>query len=69
VAKGVPHYLKDGTLHKGGLHKMPNGELHSGAAHTDKSKKLFHKKELPKSVQLKIKEKPSGKKRVTKKSK
>lgn len=48
---------------------MANGQLHSGAAHTDKSKRLFHKKELPKSVQLKIKEKPSGKKRVTKKSK
>ena len=23
--KGVNHYLKDGTKHKGGMHKMPDG--------------------------------------------
>lgn len=69
VAKGVPHYFRDGTLHRGGLHKMANGQLHSGAKHTDKSKRLFHKEELPKSVQSKIKERLSDKKRVTKKSK
>ena len=31
--KGVPHYFKDGTKHKGGTHKMPNGDLHSGKTH------------------------------------
>ncbi len=25
--KGVKHYKKDGTEHKGSSHKMPNGEL------------------------------------------
>jgi hypothetical protein len=25
MAKGVPHYFKDGTEHKGGTHKMPDG--------------------------------------------
>lgn len=42
MAKGVAHYFRDGTRHKGGMHKMPNGELHSGARHTMSSKKLFH---------------------------
>ena len=27
--KGVKHYKKDGTEHKGSSHKMPNGELHT----------------------------------------
>ena len=27
--KGVKHYKRDGTLHKGSSHKMPNGDLHS----------------------------------------
>ena len=44
--KGVNHYKKDGTLHKGGTHKMGDGVLHSGATHTAKSVKLFHYKEL-----------------------
>jgi hypothetical protein len=26
MAKGVPHYFRDGTVHKGGTHKMPNGQ-------------------------------------------
>ena len=29
MPKGVKHYFKDGTEHKGGMHKMPNGEMHS----------------------------------------
>jgi hypothetical protein len=36
MAKGVPHYFRDGREHKGGVHKMPDG------------------KELPKTVQEKI---------------
>ena len=40
--KGVPHYLKDGTLYKGDSHKMPNGEVHTGKEHNEDSEKLFH---------------------------
>jgi hypothetical protein len=47
MAKGVGHYLKDGTKHTGGIHKMPNGDLHSGDKHTDSSKKLYHYANLP----------------------
>jgi hypothetical protein len=39
--KGVNHYKKDGTVHKGGTHKMPDGSLHSGKSHgalSDKAK-------------------------------
>lgn len=54
--KGVPHYLKDGTLHKGGSHKMPNGEVHSGKTHTKDSQKLFHFDDLSKEAQKKAKE-------------
>lgn len=46
VAKGVPHYFKDGTKHKGSYHKMPDGSLHSNAKHTKTSKPLFHFKDL-----------------------
>lgn len=70
--KGVPHYLKDGTIHKGGSHKMPNGEVHTGKTHSDKSQKLFHfeelsdsakkkprsPKELPKKLRRKLQRKP-----------
>ena len=42
MSKGVAHYFRDGTRHKGGSHKMPNGEVHSGARHTASSKKLYH---------------------------
>ena len=44
--KGVKHYFRDGTEHKGGSHKMPNGETHSGKTHGKTSKKLFHFKNL-----------------------
>ena len=53
--KGVNHYKKDGTLHKGGTHKMADGSLHSGAKHTSKSVKLFHYGELTKKAQQKAK--------------
>lgn len=56
MAKGVPHYTKDGSVHTGDYHKMPDGSLHSGKKHTKSSKPLFHMNELPKSVQTKIKQ-------------
>ena len=51
--KGVNHYLKDGTKHKGGMHKMPDGTPHTGKSHTSKSVKLFHYGELSKKSQMK----------------
>ena len=51
--KGVKHYKKDGTEHKGTMHKMDNGTLHSNLTHTKTSVKLFHLKELSKKAQLK----------------
>ena len=53
MAKGVKHYTKDGTPHKGGSHKMPDGTLHSGAKHTKSSQKLFHYGALSKAAQAK----------------
>ena len=57
MAKGVPHYFKDGTKHTGGMHKMPNGEMHSGARHTNSSKKLFHLADLSATAKKKAKSK------------
>ena len=62
--KGVKHYKKDGTEHKGGTHKMPDGSLHTGKAHSKTTVKLFHYKDLSK----KAKAKADGTKKVTKKS-
>ena len=42
MAKGVNHYLKDGTVWRGGMHEMPNGDLHTNIKHTKTSKPLFH---------------------------
>ena len=53
MAKGVPHYFKDGTQHTGGTHKMPDGTVHSGASHRASSKKLFHLDELSKTAREK----------------
>tara|TARA_R110002020_G_scaffold113806_3_gene261817 strand:+ start:2369 stop:2548 length:180 start_codon:yes stop_codon:yes gene_type:complete len=53
--KGVNHYKKDGTLHKGGTHKMSDGTLHSGARHTNSSVKLFHYGELSNKSKTKAK--------------
>jgi|TARA_R100001509_G_scaffold59164_1_gene32628 hypothetical protein len=53
MAKGVKHYFRDGTEHKGGMHRMPNGKLHSGKTHTKSSKPLFHMSELSKTAQAK----------------
>jgi hypothetical protein len=53
MPKGVKHYFKDGTEHKGGMHKMPNGEMHSGARHNSNSKPLVHFGKLSKSAKAK----------------
>jgi len=53
--KGVKHYKRDGTEHKGGTHKMPNGALHSGKTHGKTSVKLVHFKDLSKKAKLKAK--------------
>lgn len=63
MAKGVPHYFKDGTEHKGGTHKMPNGELHSGKTHGKTSKKLFHLNDLSATAKKKATSKAKGKKK------
>tara|TARA_Y100000004_G_scaffold129361_1_gene145813 strand:+ start:3983 stop:4222 length:240 start_codon:yes stop_codon:yes gene_type:complete len=59
MAKGVPHFFKDGKAHgsdgMGAYHKMPGGILHSGATHTKSSKKLFHFNELSKTAKEKAK--------------
>tara|TARA_B100000902_G_scaffold4575_1_gene5825 strand:- start:691 stop:861 length:171 start_codon:yes stop_codon:yes gene_type:complete len=55
MAKGMKHYFRDGTEHKGGTHKMPNGQLHSGKTHGKTSKRLFHLKELSATAQKKAK--------------
>ena len=41
--KGVKHYFKDGTEHKGATHKDSKGNLMSGKTHTATSKVLVHK--------------------------
>ena len=53
--KGVNHYKKNGSLHKGGMHKMPDGSLHSGKTHGKNTQKLFHFKELNKKAKTKAK--------------
>lgn len=68
MAKGVKHYLTDGTEWKGAMHKMANGTLHTGKTHTKNSKKLVHFKDL--SDRAKKKARPTKKKaRPTKKAK
>jgi len=53
--KGVKHYKKDGTEHKGSSHKMADGTLHTGKTHTKASVKLVHLKDLSKKATLKAK--------------
>ncbi len=55
MAKGVKHYFKDGTEHKGGMHKMPNGQAHSGKTHGKNSKQLFHLNDLSEAAKKKAK--------------
>ena len=42
MGMGVKHYLKDGTVHKGGLHKHPDGTLMTGKRMSSSSKRLYH---------------------------
>ena len=65
MAKGVKHYFKDGTVHTGGMHKMPNGDLHSGKTHSKDSKKLYHFKDLSKTVQAKVRKSRGANKKST----
>tara|TARA_R110002020_G_scaffold53057_5_gene148767 strand:+ start:11899 stop:12186 length:288 start_codon:yes stop_codon:yes gene_type:complete len=44
------HYTKDGKEWKGKTHKMPNGNLMSEDPHNEKSVRLYHYDELPKSA-------------------
>lgn len=53
MAKGVPHYKKDGTLWSGNTHKMPDGSLHTGKTHGKTSVKLYHYKDLSKKAKEK----------------
>jgi len=62
--KGVKHYKKDGTEHKGATHKMPDGSLHTGKGHGKTSVKLSHYKDLSKTAKAKA----DGTKKVSKKS-
>ena len=55
MAKGVKHYLKNGTEYNAATHKMPDGSLHTNKSHTKTSVKLFHLKELSKTAQKKAK--------------
>tara|TARA_R100000541_G_scaffold562_2_gene3800 strand:+ start:194 stop:370 length:177 start_codon:yes stop_codon:yes gene_type:complete len=55
--KGVKHYKKDGTEHKGSSHKMANGTLHTNKRHTKTSVKLFHFRELSPTAKKKAKPK------------
>ena len=53
--KGVPHYKRDGTEHKGNSHKMSNGTVHTNKSHTKTSVRLFHINELSKTAKKKAK--------------
>ena len=53
MAKGIKHYFKDGSEHKGSTHKDAKSKLMSGAKHTSTSKYLFHFKDLSKTAQKK----------------
>ena len=55
--KGVKHYKRDGTEHKGSSHKMANGTLHTNKSHTKTSVRLFHLNELSKTAKKKAKSK------------
>ena len=55
MGKGVKHFFKNGTQHKGSMHKMPNGSMHSGKTHSAKSKPIVHFKDLSASAKKKSK--------------
>jgi hypothetical protein len=53
MAKGVKHYKRDGSVHKGGMHKMPNGQVHSGKSHGKTSVRLYHYGDLSETAKKK----------------
>lgn len=53
--KGVPHYKKDGTLHKGKMHKHKDGTLMSGTTMGKSSVTLLHYKDLSSTAKAKAK--------------
>ena len=55
MAKGVKHYFKDGTEHKGATHKDSKGKAMSGARHSKNSKYLYHMSELSTTAKKKAK--------------
>lgn len=55
MAKGVKHYFKDGTEHKGGTHKHPDGTLMTGRTMSNTSKKLYHYGQLSSKAKTKAK--------------
>jgi hypothetical protein len=63
--KGVKHYLKDGTEHKGATHKHKDGKLMTGAAMSKSSKTLVHYKDLGKTAKART----DGKSKKSKKPK
>jgi len=60
--KGVPHYKKNGSLFCGKTHKHSDGTLMTGKTMSEDSEELFHRKDLPKSIQSKIDPKAKCKK-------
>ena len=57
MAKGVKHYLRNGTVWTGGMHKMSNGIMHTGKTHTKTSKRLYHFKDLSATAKKKARPK------------
>jgi len=57
MVKGVKHYCRDGTEHKGGMHKMPKGQVHSGKTHGKTSKRLYHFGDLSATAKKKARSK------------
>ena len=55
MGKGVKHYLKNGTEHKGAIHKMADGSVHTGKSHTKTSKAVVHFKNLSDKAKKKAK--------------
>lgn len=55
MAKGVKHYFKDGTEHKGGVHKHPDGTLMTGKTMSNTAKKLHHYSSLSDKAKQKAK--------------
>jgi len=53
--KGVKHYKKDGTLHRGKMHKHADGTVMAGAKMSKTAVPLVHFKDLSKTAKAKAK--------------